>query len=172
MVAPRVNLSFDIIPEHLSIRGGYGITAKTPTLEMLNPQEAYFDLLNFNNSQSTVASEKQKFQVVTTHAFDTTNDELEMATTQKYEVGVDFKIGQVTGAITAFKDSSDNGYMFSTTVNSFQSVDMVTYEALYPEDGSMPALKEASRRKVLLSYATPTNNSSYCLLYTSPSPRD
>lgn len=161
VVAPRVNLSFDIIPEHLSIRGGYGITAKTPTLEMLNPQEAYFDLLNFNNSQSTVASEKQKFQVVTTHAFDTTNDELEMATTQKYEVGVDFKIGQVTGAITAFKDSSDNGYMFSTTVNSFQSVDMVTYEALYPEDGSMPALKEASRRKVLLSYATPTNNSSY-----------
>ena len=161
VLAPRVNLSFDIIPEHLSIRGGYGITAKTPTLEMLNPQEAYFDLLNFNNSQSTVASEKQKFQVVTTHAFDTTNDELEMATTQKYEVGVDFKIGQVTGAITAFKDSSDNGYMFSTTVNSFQSVDMVTYEALYPEDGSMPALKEASRRKVLLSYATPTNNSSY-----------
>ena len=161
VVAPRVNLSFDIIPEHLSIRGGYGITAKTPTLEMLNPQEAYFDLLNFNNSQSTVASDKQKFQVVTTHAFDTTNDELEMATTQKYEVGVDFKIGQVTGAITAFKDSSDNGYMFSTTVNSFQSVDMVTYEALYPEDGSMPALKEASRRKVLLSYATPTNNSSY-----------
>ncbi len=161
VVAPRVNLSFDIIPEHLSIRGGYGITAKTPTLEMLNPQEAYFDLLNFNNSQSTVASEKQKFQVVTTHAFDTTNDELEMATTQKYEVGVDFKIGQVTGAITAFKDSSDNGYMFSTTVNSFQSVDMVTYEALYPEDGPMPALKEASRRKVLLSYATPTNNSSY-----------
>ena len=161
VVAPRVNVSFDIIPEHLSIRGGYGITAKTPTLEMLNPQEAYFDLLNFNNSQSTVASEKQKFQVVTTHAFDTTNDELEMATTQKYEVGVDFKIGQVTGAITAFKDSSDNGYMFSTTVNNFQSVDMVTYEALYPEDGSMPALKEASRRKVLLSYATPTNNSSY-----------
>lgn len=161
VVAPRVNLSFDIIPEHLSIRGGYGITAKTPSLEMLNPQEAYFDLLNFNNSQSTVASDKQKFQVVTTHAFDTKNEELEMATTQKYELGVDFKIGQVTGAITAFKDSSDNGYMYSTTVNTFQSVDLVTYEALYPEDGSMPALKEASRRKVLLAYTTPTNNSSY-----------
>ncbi len=160
--APRVNLSFDIIPEHLSIRGGYGITAKTPTLEMLNPQEAYFDLLNFNNSQSTVASDKQKFQVVTTHAFDTKNDELEMATTEKYELGVDFKLGQVTGSITAFQDGSDNGYMYSVTANSFQSVDMVTYEAVaYAADGSLPALKEASRRKVLLSYATPTNNSAY-----------
>ena len=159
--APRVNASFDIIPEHLSIRGGYGVTAKTPTLEMLNPQEAYFDLLNFNNSQSTVATDKQKFQVVTTHAFDTKNNNLEMATTQKYELGVDFKIGQVTGQVTAFKDFSNNGYMYSATLDSFQSVDMVTYEAIYPEDGSMPTLKEASRRKVLLSYATPTNNAAY-----------
>lgn len=161
VVAPRVNLSFDIIPEHLSIRGGYGITAKTPSLEMLNPQEAYFDLLNFNNSQAAVA-DKQKFQVVTTHAFDSKNYDLEMATTQKYEVGVDFKIGQVSGQVTAFKDSSDNGYMYATTVNTIKSVDMVTYAATaYPEDGSMPTLTEASRQKILLTYSTPTNNSAY-----------
>lgn len=161
VVAPRVNLSFDIIPEHLSIRGGYGITAKTPSLEMLNPQEAYFDLLNFNNSQAAVA-DKQKFQVVTTHAFDSKNYDLEMATTQKYEVGVDFKIGQVSGQVTAFKDSSDNGYMYATTVNTIKSVDMITYAAVaYPEDGSMPTLTEASRQKILLTYTTPTNNSAY-----------
>ena len=162
VVAPRINASFDIIPQHLTIRGGYGITAKTPTLEMLYPQEAYFDLLNFNNSQSTKVQDSQKFQVVTTHAFDTKNYDLEMATTQKYEVGVDFKIGRVTGQVTAFNDSSNNGYMYSTTLNSFKSVDMVTYEAVeYPADGSMPVLKEASRRNALLSYAQATNNSSY-----------
>ena len=162
VVAPRVNLSFDIIPEHLTIRGGYGITAKTPTLEMLNPQEAYFDMLNFNNSQSTTATDSQKFQVVTTHAFDTKNNELEMATTQKYEVGIDFKIGQVTGQVTAFNDSSNNGYMYSATLDTFKSVDMVTYEAVeYPADGSMPTLREVSRQKALLAYTTPTNNSSY-----------
>ena len=162
VVAPRVNVSFDIIPEHLSIRGGYGVTAKTPTLEMLNPQEAYFDLLNFNNSQSAEAADKQKFQVVTTHAFDTKNNDLEMATTQKYELGVDFQIGQVSGQVTAFKDFSDNGYMFSTTLDSFQSVDMVTYAAVeYSADGSMPTLREASREKILLSYLKPTNNAAY-----------
>ena len=162
VVAPRINASFDIIPQHLTIRGGYGITAKTPTLEMLYPQEAYFDLLNFNNSQATGIDDKQKFQVVTTHAFDTKNYDLEMATTQKYEVGIDFKIGQVAGQVTAFNDSTNNGYMYSTTLNSFKSVDMVTYEAVeYPADGSMPVLREASRRKALLSYAQATNNSSY-----------
>ena len=162
VIAPRVNLSFDIIPEHLSIRGGYGVTAKTPTLEMLNPQEAYFDLLNFNNSQMTGIDNKQKFQVVTTHAFDSSNDDLEMATTQKYELGVDFKLGRVTGQVTAFKDYSDNGYMYSATADSFKSVDMVTYAAVdYPADGSMPTLKEASREKILLSYVKPTNNAAY-----------
>lgn len=162
VVAPRVNVSFDIIPEHLTIRGGYGITAKAPTLEMLNPQEAYFDLLNFNNSQATGIQDSQKFQVVTTHAFDAKNYDLEMATTQKYEVGVDFKIGRVTGQVTAFNDSSDNGYMYSTTLGSFRSVDMVTYQAVdYPADGSMPILKESSRRKALLSFAQATNNASY-----------
>ena len=162
VVAPRVNVSFDIIPEHLTIRGGYGVTAKTPTLEMLNPQAAYFDLLNFNNSQSAEAAASQKFQVVTTHAFDTRNDDLEMATTQKVELGVDFQIGQVSGQVTAFKDSSNNGYMYSTTLDSFQSVDMVTYAAVeYPADGSMPTLREASREKILLSYLKPTNNAAY-----------
>ena len=162
VLAPRVNLSFDIIPEHLSIRGGYGVTAKTPTLEMLNPQEAYFDLLNFNNSQSADAAASQKFQVVTTHAFDTKNDDLEMATTQKYEVGVDFKLGQVTGQVTAFKDYSNNGYMYTTTADSFQSVDMVTYApGEYPVDGSLPILKEVSREKILLSYLKPTNEAAY-----------
>ena len=162
VVAPRVNLSFDIIPEHLSIRGGYGVTAKTPTLEMLNPQEAYFDLLNFNNTSASNATNEQKFQVVTTHAFDTSNSDLRMATTQKYEVGLDFNIGQVSGQVTAFKDYSDNGYMFSSTLDSFRSVDMVTYAAAeYPADGSMPTLKEKSREKILLSFLRPTNNAAY-----------
>ena len=44
VVAPRINASLDIIPHALSIRGGYGITAKTPTLEMLYPQQAYFQI--------------------------------------------------------------------------------------------------------------------------------
>ena len=162
VVAPRINASLDIIPHALTIRGGYGITAKTPTLEMLYPQEVYFDMVNFDNTQSSAASDAQKFQVVTTHSYDSANDELEMATTKKAEVGVDFQIGKVVGSITAFKDSSDNGYTFTQTADSFHSVDMVRYAANYGKDANaLPTLTESSRDKVLLYYSKPTNNSSY-----------
>ena len=162
VVAPRVNASLDIIPHALSIRGGYGITAKTPTLEMLHPQQAYFDMVNFDNSQATAASDAQKFQVVTTHAYDSSNDELEMATTTKAEVGIDFQIGKILGSITAFQDKSDNGYVFTQTADSFHSVDMVRYKANYGDDANaLPTLTEESRDKVLLYYTKPTNNSAY-----------
>ena len=44
-IAPRLNLSYEILPEHWSIRGGYGITFKTPSLGYLYPDNAYFDIL-------------------------------------------------------------------------------------------------------------------------------
>ena len=162
VVAPRINASLDIIPRALTIRGGYGVTAKAPTLEMLHPQDAYFDMVNFDNSQATAASQAQKFQVVTTHAYSSVNDNLKMATTKKAEIGVDFQIGKVVGSITAFKDSSDNGYIFTTTADSFHSVDMVRYAANYGNDSNqMPTLTESSRDKVLLYHSKPTNDSSY-----------
>ena len=37
--SPRVNASFDVIPHWLTIRGGYGITAKMPTLLYLYPEK-------------------------------------------------------------------------------------------------------------------------------------
>ena len=160
VVSPRINASLEIIPNKLFVRGGYGITAKTPTLAILYPQEAYFDLLNFNNAPSTSTPDAQKFQVITTRVFDTKNYDLEMATATKYEAGIDFKIGQVRGAFTVFKDRSDNGYTFSPTLDSYRSVDLVKYAvAELPEDGTtLPVLKEESTTPVLLSYAMPTNN--------------
>lgn len=160
VVSPRINASLEIVPNKLFVRGGYGITAKTPTLAILYPQEAYFDLLNFNNAPSTSTPDAQKFQVITTRVFDTKNYDLEMATATKYEAGIDFKIGQVRGAFTVFKDRSDNGYTFSPTLDSYRSVDLVKYAvAELPEDGTtLPVLKEESTTPVLLSYAMPTNN--------------
>ncbi len=164
VVAPRLNASLEIIPDKLFIRGGYGVTAKIPTLALLYPQEAYFDLLNFNNSSSITTPDAQKFQIITTRMFDTKNYDLKMATATKYEVGVDFKIGQVRGSVTAFKDRSSNGYTFSSTPDSFRSVELVKYAVAdgLPEDGTtLPALKEESTTPILLRYTMPTNNAAY-----------
>ncbi len=163
VVAPRINASLEIVPQSLYIRGGYGITAKTPTLALLYPQEAYFDLLNFNNASSATTPEAQQFQVITTRMFDTRNYGLKMATAAKYEAGVDFKIGQINGSVTLFKDRSTNGYSFGSTDTSYRLVDLVKYAAAaLPDDGTtLPALREESVTGILLHYTTPTNNSAY-----------
>lgn len=159
-VAPRINASFEVIPDHLFIRGGYGVTAKTPTLALLYPQEAYFDILNFDNSKSSTVPEDQRFQVITTRVFDTKNYGLKMATAKKYEVGFDFKIGQVKGAVTAYKDCSSNGYSIGVTDQSIQRVDVVQYQSAATADNPY-ILKQASSTSSLLRYSTPTNNAAY-----------
>lgn len=163
VVAPRINASLEIIPDRLFIRGGYGVMAKTPTLALLYPQEAYFDLLNFNNSLESAAADAQKFQITTTRVFSTVNERLEMAKATKYEVGVDFRFGKVSGSLTAFKDYSHDGYSIGRTEDSYHQADLTRYKAAsYAEDGTtLPALSVESTGSVLLSHTMPTNNLAY-----------
>ena len=161
-IAPRLNLSYEILPEHWSIRGGYGITFKTPSLGYLYPDNAYFDILNFDNSAQSGFSDKQKFQIATTHVYSAENPDLELAKTVKWEVGTDFKIGQVRGSVTYYRDRCENGYLLSQTFDTFKSVDYVQYEAAKPaNETDMPELTVKSSDKILLSYRTPTNYSAY-----------
>ena len=163
VVAPRINASMEIIPQRLFIRGGYGITAKTPTLALLYPQDAYFDLLNFNNSLESAAADAQKFQITTTRVFSTLNEQLEMAKATKYEVGIDFQFGKVSGSLTAFKDYSHNGYSIALTEESYHQADLTKYKATsYAEDGkTLPELSVESTESVLLRHTMPTNNVLY-----------
>lgn len=160
-LSPRVNASIDILPEALTLNAAFGITRKAPTLAYLYPDKAYFDLLNFDNSTSSYGTDTQHFQVITTRIFDTVNEELEMSKTQKIELGLSGKIGQVTYSIIAYKEASDNGYSFSKAVNTFKSVPLTIYPALkkadYPADGSLPALKEPTTYQYLINYSQPGN---------------
>jgi len=161
-VAPRINASYDLIPEKLSIRGGYGITFKAPSLGFLYPDNAYFDILNFDNSSSYGFSDAQKFQIATTHVYSAENPDLELAKTEKWEVGADFKIGQVRGSVTYFEDKTRNGYESSRTFDSFKCVDYNRYEAKRPDNETDPVeLSLKSSDKILLSYSMPTNYFAY-----------
>lgn len=160
--APRLNASYELLPGHLSVRGGYGITYKAPSLGYLYPDPAYFDILNFDNSTQSGFSDAQKFQIATTRVFSAENPSLEMAKTRKWEVGLDFEIGQVKGAVTYFSDRSHNGYMMSKTFDSFKSVDYILYEAAKPANAvDLPVLSLKSSDKILLSYRIPTNYRAY-----------
>lgn len=161
-VAPRVNASYDLIPEKLSIRGGYGITYKAPSLGYLHPDNAYFDILNFDNTTASGFSDAQKFQIATTHVYSAENPNLKLAKTTKWEVGADFKIGQVRGSVTYFEDKTHNGYMTSPTFDTFKCVDYNQYSAAKPaNETDMPELSLKSSDKILLQYSTPTNYFAY-----------
>jgi len=58
-LSPRVNLSFDIVPKWFTLRGGYGIAAKAPTLHYFYPDNAYFDLVNLQHPQLLHHSRKR-----------------------------------------------------------------------------------------------------------------
>ncbi|HNR28410.1 MAG TPA: TonB-dependent receptor [Bacteroidales bacterium] len=160
--SPRVNASIDILPKALTLNAAFGITRKAPTLAYLYPDKAYFDLLNFDNSTSSYGTADQHFQVITTRIFDTENEELKMAKTQKIELGLSGKIGQVTYSVVAYKEAGENGYTFSKGINTFKSVPLTIYPALkqadYPADGSLPALKVPTTYQYLISYSQPSNN--------------
>lgn len=161
-LAPRLNVSYELIPDHWSIRGGYGITFKTPSLAYLHSDNAYFDILNFDNSAQSGFSDAQKFQIATTRVYSAENPDLELSKTRKWEVGTDFRIGQVRGSVTYFRDRCENGYMLSQTFDTFKSVDYIQYEAAKPENATdMPVLSVKSSDKILLNYRIPTNFSAY-----------
>jgi hypothetical protein len=46
VTTPRINASFDVVPTHFTLRGGYGIAAKAPVALYLYPEIAYFDYVN------------------------------------------------------------------------------------------------------------------------------
>lgn len=158
-IAPRINASVEIIPEMLSVRGAYGFTYKMPTLAYLYPDNAYFDMTNFNNSLSKNVPESQKFQLITSRVFSTENKELEMAKQTKYELGLDFNINKMSLSVTAYRDRCNNGYSLN---NVFSSVNYIQYKVdKYPTDGSLPKLTQKSNDNYLLKYTRPGNTSAY-----------
>jgi outer membrane receptor protein involved in Fe transport len=163
-LAPRINASLELIPEVLSIRGGYGEQFKSPTLGLLYPDKAYFDILNFNN-EDTSPSEDQVFQVITTRIFDTKNPNLELARVSKYELGLDLYLGKTRLALTGYYDKSYNGYGFGQTRDSHSVIDYVRYtdqESEYPENtAEIPAISLLDNNKYLAQWTTPVNNGAY-----------
>lgn len=164
--APRVNASFEIIPDVLAIRGAYGVNVKTPPIAYVYPDKAYFDMLNFDNTSYASyldIPDSQVFQIVTTHVYDTRNNELELAKVRKYELGMDLSLGRMNLQLTAYRDVCNNGYSFTKGLNDWHLVRYDKYELDdYPEDGSLPGgLYLDSSKNYLLSYYSPGNTSAY-----------
>ena len=82
-LSPRINASVELVPKMLTLRGGWGITAKAPPLVYLYPDKAYFDFVNFSNIGQTGITKEQELSIITTKVYDTGNPALKIAKNMK-----------------------------------------------------------------------------------------
>jgi outer membrane receptor protein involved in Fe transport len=157
-LSPRVNASYKM-SNGLTVRGGYGITAKAPTLLNLYPENAYFDFYSLNYYAS---NEAERLAYITTHVYNTENHNIKLAKTNKAEVGFDFEWGKSQKqrlSVTGFHEKTKNGYSMSTTLNSVQFANTPIYSVAEQTSGQEPILSDVVTNKTrFVSYLTPTNN--------------
>lgn len=152
-LSPRFNASFDILPDMLSIHGGYGITAKMPTLLYLYPENAYFEYINMNELSNENIPESQRLFITTTKVHNAENRDLKIAKNHKSEIGLRFKLGKARLGVTAFHERLKNGYSLDYTFDTFRPF---LYNEYSRNDAGDIVL--SSSLPVLSSFYTPTNN--------------
>lgn len=152
--SPRVNASFEVLPDVLFVRGGYGITAKMPTVFYLHPENAYFEYVNFNNLADEKIPEDERLFITTTKVYDAENKDLKIARNHKAEVGFDLHLGKASLSVTAFREKLKDGYMLGQNFDTFKPF---TYNE-YKLDSKTNKLTLDGAYPVLSDYYTPTNN--------------
>jgi outer membrane receptor for ferrienterochelin and colicin len=159
VLSPRFNASFEAIPGVLTLRGGWGITAKAPPLVYLYPDKAYYDFINYTNIGTPGLTEAQRLSLVTTKVYETGNPALKIAKNTKSEVGFDLSLGQMTFAVTGFSEKLKNGYSFGTDISSYHLFELIKYKGT-ERPGTYPALSldPATTKNVVMSYNTPMND--------------
>jgi hypothetical protein len=154
IMTPRINASFEIIPQKLSLRGGYGITAKAPTTLYLSPENAFFDFVHFNNLNSSTVPAPEQLLLATTRVYNTENPKLKIASNEKSEIGIDLKLKKMRFSVTGFNEDLKNGFGMGS---EFKLVNYVLYQIGTAIPGAIPKLTEKSNSKVFISYSTPQN---------------
>lgn len=153
IVSPRFNGSFEILPSKLWIRGGYGVTAKMPTLLYLYPEKVYFEYVNLNELSSTRIPEEDRIYMTTTKIHDVDVSHLKIATNRKAEIGFDLRLGRSTFNVTGFFERLKNGYSYVTNLNTFAPFEWTEYK----RDANM-GLIESTTNTVLSDWRAPGND--------------
>jgi outer membrane receptor protein involved in Fe transport len=150
--SPRINASFDLVPAWFTLRGGYGITAKAPTLLHLYPENAYFDY------RLTTSVDYNQYLLTKTRIFEALNPHLEIATNRKVEIGFDTRIAKKRLSVTLYDERMENGYAYSTGLNSIRLVEDRRYSIDHVEADGTPVLKPEDTYNVFAVYTQPSNN--------------
>lgn len=155
VLAPRINASYEIIKD-LSIRAGYGITAKSPTLLYLYPDRAYYDAFSLNHYKENPI---EAMAIISTRVFETANPDLKIAQTSKKEIGIDYTIGKRRFSVVGYYEQTKNGYEMNTNLNSVKFFNIPTYSVIESPVGQPPVLSPTVGESLLVStFNSPSND--------------
>jgi hypothetical protein len=156
VLAPRLNASAEVLPEVLTLRGGYGITAKAPTSAYLYPNNAYFDQSNLNNQLATDPADR--IVLATTYIYNTENPDLKVATNRKMEVGFDLLIAKrYKLSVTAYDEKMENGYQNRLDFSSIQWAPYRYFAVSGHDAQGNPLLTQTVDSHKFFAYYTPMN---------------
>ncbi|MFA6712788.1 MAG: TonB-dependent receptor [Bacteroidales bacterium] len=114
---PRFNARYVILNKrqgfrNLSVRGGWGISYKMPSMVYLYPEDAYSDLVSF--SYNDIDANNFGLAVITTKRVETANSNLKLQKSVNLEFGIDFDANIVSGSLVYYNEKLTNGYGFVT----------------------------------------------------------
>ena len=156
VLAPRINASMELLPEVLTLRGGYGLTAKAPTSAYLYPNPAYYDQSNLNNQLAAEANDR--IVIATTYIYDTENPDLEIAVNRKLELGLDLLIaGRYRLSLTAYDERMENGYQNRMDFSTIQWAPYRYYAITDHDAEGNPVLTQTVNSHKFFAYYTPMN---------------
>ncbi|MBQ8711641.1 MAG: TonB-dependent receptor [Prevotella sp.] len=119
VVEPRLNASVNLLNrrnnslvDDLSLTGGFGLSNKLPPLIYLYPDVAYFD--NHALARWSDDEADRLALVQTTIVRNTQNPDLKPTRSRKWEVGLQFRKGQVSGTLTYFNEHHQDEFGFAT----------------------------------------------------------
>lgn len=168
IVDPRFNAKYTIIKQkrdgtlrNLSLRGGWGIMQRLPSINHLYQADNYEDFVLFQYYNSTTS---QRLAVIETKVIDGKLPyNLKPEKTRNIEVGIDFDIKGIKGSLTYFNDKLKDGITSNTefisgTYNFYNSTSDVNAAPKF-ENGTVYVM--SGGEYVPLGYTTLSKYSSY-----------
>ncbi|RFS26573.1 TonB-dependent receptor [Chitinophaga silvatica] len=153
VLSPRVNLAYPLMPK-LYLRAGVGITAKSPSLLYLYPENAYFDYINLNSYSDDPS---KRVMIATTKVYQPANEQLKMAVNNKKEIGFDWQFADNKRlTITAYHEKLKNGYSFLTTFNSINVMPLQLYKVV--NNGGQQSVETGAVINRMPAYDMPVND--------------
>jgi len=99
---PRINILLHP-SKTTQIRFGYGETSKAPSMAMLHPNPIYVDVDDVNNIVDSLV-------IVSTYIYSKDNPNLKASRQKKWEASIDQRIGDVGLSLTAYQNTTLDGF--------------------------------------------------------------